>query len=247
MSNLPTHSSRAHAHKHTRACFFFFSRIREAGALLPVYLSVKTSTYISVMFSMSDSGTKTGKSSIPGSWSIHEILEALQKHDTGQAELSLSSPNKTPHSPQRAIPRTPAVIAGLVRCIHCCVMSYSIFSNSEMRRRCCGMRKDVVRDARLSWSGLFWSPQKGDNATGRCSRANVLRYPGFASSRRGGKMCGRRLCVSTGCGGDADVSHPALRKKTSETVCVCARVWRGSSAYLQAPIDYRPHLPQPSL
>lgn len=40
------------------------------------------------------------------------------------------------------------------------------------------------------------------------------------------KTCGRRLCVSTGCGGDADVSQSALGKKTSETVCVCARVKR---------------------
>lgn len=147
----------------------------------------------------------------------------MQKHDPGQAELSLSSPNKSPHSPKRAIPRTPAVMAGLTRCVQRCVMSCSIFSNSEMRRRCCGMRKDVS-DARLSWSGLIWSPWKGDNAAGKCWRANMLRYPGFASSRRGGETRGRGLRVSTGCGGDADVSHPALGKKTSETVCVRARV-----------------------
>lgn len=121
-------------------------------------------------------------------------------------------------------------MAGLARCIQRRVTSYSIFSNSEMRRRCCGMRKDVVRDAKLSWSGLIWSPWKGDNAAWKCWRANMLRYPGFASSRRGGETRGRGLRVSTGCGGDADVSHPALGKKTSETVCVraciCARVKR---------------------
>ncbi len=52
----------------------------------------------------------------------------------------------------------------------------------------------------------------------------MLRYPSFASSRRGGETRGRGLRVSTGCGADADVSHPALGKKTSETVCVRARV-----------------------
>lgn len=126
---------------HTHACFFHAS-----VKLEQVSRFIKHSTYISVMFSMSDSGTKTGKSSIPGSWSIHEILEALQKHDTGQAELSLSSPSKTPHNPKRAIPRTPAVMAGLARCIRRCVMSYSIFSNSEMRdaQRRCARRETVM-------------------------------------------------------------------------------------------------------
>ncbi len=148
----------ANTHTHARACFFSLSRICDAGAGLRLISPLKPSTYISVMFSMSDSGTKTGKSSIPGSWSIHEILEALQKHEPGQAELSLSSPNKSPHSPKWAIPRTAAIMAGLARCVQRRVMFCSIFSNSEMRRRYCGMRKDVVRDARQSWSGLIWSP-----------------------------------------------------------------------------------------
>lgn len=57
----------------------------------PVY-----GTYMSVMFSMSLSGSRMGKSSMPGSWSIQKILEVLQEQDAGQEALSFSSPIKTP-------------------------------------------------------------------------------------------------------------------------------------------------------
>ncbi len=151
-------------HTHTRARMFFFLVFFHAYVMLEQvsrFISpLKHSTYISVMFSMSDSGTKTGKSSIPGSWSIHEILEALQKHDPGQAELSLSSPNKSPHSPKRAIPRTPAVMAGLTRCVQRCVMSCSIFSNSEMRR------------------ALLWDAQRRER------RETVMEWPYLVSVER---------------------------------------------------------------
>lgn len=181
------------------------------------------------MFSISDSGTKTGKSSIPGSWSIHDILEALQKHDTGQAELSLSSPNKTPHNPQRAIPWTPVVIAGLARCIHRCVMSCSIFSNSEMRRRCCGMRKDVVRDARLSWvafSGLRRKvkTQRGNVRVPICCAIRVLLLPNAVVKRvAAGCVCLRAAVVTL-------TSHIQRWGRKQARQCACARACEEAAA-----------------